>query len=39
MISNAKLEVRREAINFFNYLVQTLKGHPKDFVLEKLDLI
>ncbi len=39
MISNAKLEVRREAISFFNYLVQTLKGHPKDLVLEKLDLI
>jgi hypothetical protein len=39
MISNAKLEVRREAIGFFYYLVQTLKGHPKDLVLEKLDLI
>jgi hypothetical protein len=31
--------VRREAIDFFTYLIQTLKGHPKDLVLEKLDLI
>ena len=39
MLSNAKLEVRREALNFFIILVQSLKGHPKDLVLEKLDLI
>ena len=39
LISHAKLEVRREALNFFTALVRGLRGHPKDRVLEKLDLV
>ena len=39
LLSNAKLDVRREALTFFTSLMRQLKGHAKDTVLERLDLI
>jgi hypothetical protein len=39
LISHARLEVRREALDFFTDLVRSLHGDAKDRVLERLDLI